>query len=85
MATEEEQLEAARAVKEKAAKLMERFGQVCGVGITRREGVYAVKVNLEVEPSSSDKLPEEIDGVPIVVRVIGSIRKQTPGPSKERD
>ena len=76
MSNDEEQLEAARAAKVKAAKLMEQFGRVCGVGIARRKGVYAVKVNLEEEPHPTDKVPKQIGGVPIVVHVIGRIRKQ---------
>ena len=77
MAKAKEQLEAARAVKEKAAKIMKRFGQVSGIGITRRKGVYAVKVNLEDEPAKGEEIPEQIDGVPLVVCTVGKIRKQT--------
>ena len=74
MPNEKQQLEAARAAKSKAKALFDGIGQVCGVGITRREGVYAVKVNLEEEPAAA--VPTMVDGVPIVVRVIGKIRKQ---------
>ena len=85
MTKADEQLEAARAVKEKASRIMARFGHVCGVGITRREGVYAVQVNLEDEPTHREQIPEQIDGVPVVVRTVGKIRKLTRGRKKERD
>ena len=76
MTTESAQLEAARAVKEKAVKVVGRSARVCGVGITRQGGVYAVKVNVEEEPAERETLPEEIDGVPIFIKVVGKIRKQ---------
>ena len=69
-------LEQARAAKSKAAPLFGRYARVCGVGLTRRKGVYAVKVNLETEPDRGVDLPDEIDGVPVVVQVTGKLRKQ---------
>jgi hypothetical protein len=70
------QLDAARAVKEKARSLFARFAPVIGVGITRQGDSYAVQVNLESEPADRDSLPDRIDDVPIVVRVVGQVRKQ---------
>lgn len=67
-------LEAARAAKTKARTIFARLPCVNGVGLTRRHGSYAVKVNLEAPPD--DKLPQDIDGVPVVFNVIGRIRKQ---------
>ena len=69
------QLQEARAAKEKAKIIFRHLGQVCGIGITRQGDSYAVKVNLETTPAQGLKLPEEIDGVPIVVQVTGPIRK----------
>ena len=66
----------ARAAKKKAAPVFGRFARVCGIGLTRRKGVYTVKVNLESEPDDDAELPEEIDGVPVVVQVMGKLRKQ---------
>ncbi|MEK7795360.1 MAG: hypothetical protein AAB353_12565, partial [Candidatus Hydrogenedentota bacterium] len=48
--------------------------RISGVGITRKDGHYALKVNLEEE--SSVALPEEIEGVAVVVHVVGKVRKQ---------
>ncbi len=67
----------ARAAKKKAAPVFGRFARVCGIGLTHRKGVYAVKVNLETEPDDDAELPEEIDGVPVVVQVMGKLRKQS--------
>ncbi|MCZ6699236.1 MAG: hypothetical protein O7D94_09930 [Planctomycetota bacterium] len=77
MSKDAQQLEAARAVKDKAARVLGQFGLVSGVGITRKDGAYAVKVNLESEPQAAGELPKQIDGVPIVIRVVGRIRKQS--------
>lgn len=69
-------LSEARAVKDKAQRLFRRFGRVCGVGITRQGDSYAVKVNFETLSVEEALLPHTIDGVPVVVHVIGQIRKQ---------
>jgi len=57
--------------------ILEQFGhlgQIVGVGITRHDGDYAVKVNLS-EPLHSDaRLPSALDGVRLVVEVVGSIK-----------
>ena len=69
-------LQAARAAKEKARKLFPKLAHVTGVGITRRKGVYCVKVNLAEEPPPELELPAVIDDVPVVLHVTGRIRKQ---------
>jgi len=76
MARDGGDLERARAAKAEAKRLLARLETVCGVGITRVAGHYAVKVNLETEPDPDAPLPEEIGGVPVVVHVVGRIRKQ---------
>ena len=77
MSEQAQQLEAARAVKVKVKALLDRFGPISAVGITRSAGRYAVKVNFETEPEPWSELPEEVDGVPVVIHVVGQIRKQT--------
>ena len=64
-------LDQARAVKKKAAALAGAAAKVVGVGLTSRAGSFAVKVNLETAAAS--ELPHEVDGVPIVYEVVGSI------------
>lgn len=64
--------EMARAAKIKAAELAGDLAEVVGVGLTRRAGSYAVKVNLKAPTGES--LPGDVDGVPIVYEVVGTIR-----------
>ena len=70
------ELETARLAKSKALEVLPSLCAVRSIGITRRAGRYAVKVNLEEEPESREELPAEIDGVPLVFHVVGKIRKQ---------
>ena len=64
-------LETARAAKKKAMSLLGDLAQLNGVGITRLNEGYGVKVNLTEEPPEGLHLPEEVDGVPIKVEVVG--------------
>jgi hypothetical protein len=50
-------------------------GSVAGVGVTRVDGGYGVKVNLQEQPPPGLTLPEDVDGVPVRVEVVGTIRK----------
>jgi hypothetical protein len=69
-------LEQARAAKSRAMDVFSRAGRVVGVGITKVGGGYAVKVNLsEPLPQGADA-PTVIDGVPISVEVVGTIRSR---------
>lgn len=77
-----DELERARAAKAEALRVFGRVATVCGVGITRVAGHYAVKVNLECAPDPDSQLPEEIGGVPVVVHVVGRIRRQRPGAAR---
>ena len=70
------QLEAARAVKERAKEIFSRYGSVNGIGLTRLGECYAVKVNFESEPLDRASLPQNIEGVPVVIQVIGPLHKQ---------
>ncbi len=46
-----------------------------GVGITRQNQVYALKVNLEKTPPESVILPKSLGGVPVVYDIVGKISK----------
>ena len=70
-------LDRAQAAKRAALKRFEKLGTVTGVGITRVEGEYAVKVNLSGALDPSVELPADIDGVPVCVEVTGTIRPRT--------
>ena len=67
-------LEQARAAKSKAATLLARL-PVVGIGITRIGDGYGLKVNLS-ESVADDAMPEQVNGVPIKVEVVGAIRKR---------
>jgi hypothetical protein len=67
-------LDRAQAAKRVALKKFEKLGRVSGVGITRVEGEYAVKVNLTEAIDPSVKMPAEIDGVPVCVEITGPIK-----------
>jgi hypothetical protein len=68
-------LEEARAAKDKAKQL---FTSNVGVGITRVNDGYAVKVNLRNPLLDKENVPTAIDGVPVQFEVVGEIRKQQP-------
>ena len=73
-------LKNARAAKAKVLKAYRSLNNVSGIGLTYQDGGYAVKVNLE-DPAMPGDFPEEIDGVPVVTRVVGKVRKQFAGGS----
>lgn len=68
-------LEQARAAKSRVLDLFARLVPVVGVGVTRVDGGYGVKVNLQAQPPSGVTLPGDVDGVPVRVEVVGTIRK----------
>lgn len=71
---QDEELERARAAKETTTRLARKITGVNGIGITKRRGRYAVKVSIaEARPTG---LPESVDGVPLVIEVVGPVRKQ---------
>jgi hypothetical protein len=71
-------LEQAQGAKSRAAQV---FGDLVGevaVGIMPLEqGRYALKVNLTTPPNEGVTLPDEIEGVPVQVEVVGTIRKRS--------
>ena len=68
-------IEQAHAAKDKAKQL---FRENVGVGITRVDDGYAVKVNLENPMPADESVPTSIDGVPVRIEVVGKIHKQQP-------
>ena len=58
-------LEEARAAKVRAQEVFGRLASVVGVGITRIDGGYGVKVNLSEQPPPGVSLPDAVDGVPV--------------------
>lgn len=69
-------LEQARAAKQRAWEVFAPLCEVVGVGLTRIDDGYGVKVNLRQAPPPSVALPEDVDHVPVRVEVVGSVRKR---------
>jgi hypothetical protein len=68
-------LDEARAAQAKVLATFADDRSVVGVGITRVGEGYAVKLNLQSPPAPDAKLPQDVDGVPVKVEVVGTIRK----------
>ncbi|MDB5290487.1 MAG: hypothetical protein JWL69_1728 [Phycisphaerales bacterium] len=69
-------LDDARAVKGRALEVFGPLAEVVGIGITRIGEGYGLKINLRRPPAPGVNLPEEVDGVPVNVEVVGTIRKR---------
>lgn len=69
-------LEDARSAKQEAKRRVGTTAEVVGVGLTRAKtgGGYAVKVNVKRKPDAP--VPATVQGVPLVVEVVGTIRKR---------
>ncbi len=66
-------IERARAAKAQLLGQLADLRQVNGVGLVRLGQGYAVKINLS-EPLEDEKaMPLEVDGVPVVVDLVGRI------------
>lgn len=70
-------LEEARAAKQAAQRTFERLGTVAGIGITRSGDGYGLKVNLQRELPAQVEVPKMVEGVPVKVAVVGTIRKRS--------
>lgn len=66
-------LERVRAAKAGVRKTLGKTVDVVGVGVTKSGGGYALKVNVGRMPKDRT-LPQEIDGVPVVFSVVGTVR-----------
>ncbi len=67
-------LDEARAARERARSIFAGRASVVGIGLTRVGDGYGVKVNLGAPPAPDADLPETIDGVPVRIEVVGTIR-----------
>ena len=66
-------IDSARAAKTQVKKALSRLPELAGVGLTRLGSGYAVKVNLQ-KAIVGKQLPTQIDGVPVVVEVVGTVK-----------
>lgn len=74
--SESSALDKARAAKARAHEVFSKLADVVGVGITTIGSEYGLKVNVSSPPPPSNVLPKEVDGVPVVMEVVGKIRKR---------
>lgn len=65
-------LDAARAAKGKLLSMLEGMPELRGAGIAVLDGGYGIKLNLSGTPSCV--IPDEVDGVPVVVSIVGAVR-----------
>jgi hypothetical protein len=71
----DDDLHRARAAKAAAVRLAQGVDAVNGVGVTRSRGRYAVKISLARPVELA--WPAAIDGVPVLVEVVGPVTKRT--------
>ena len=65
-------LERARAAKERLSEQLTGLPELRGIGIAILDGGFGVKVNL-LRAVGEDVVPGEVDGVPVIVDVVGPI------------
>jgi hypothetical protein len=70
-------IEEARLAKERAKQLFRNLAPdgTITFGITRLDGGYGVKVNLQRDLSPGVELPGDVDGVPVKLEITGPARK----------
>lgn len=69
-------IDTARRAKAKALSLFGNLAQVNGIGIGRVDDGYCVKINLSEYPPKTVRLPDNVDGVPVQLEVVGRIAKR---------
>ena len=69
-------LSRARSAKRRLRELLPGDLAVNGIGITQVGEDYAVKLNLAAAPADDRDLPHTVDGVRVVVEVVGAIAKR---------
>jgi len=69
-------LEEARAAKRQALTVFSSLVEVVGVGITRIDEGYGLKINLLENPRPDVRLPEAVDNVPVRTAIVGKVAKR---------
>ena len=69
-------IEQARQAKEQAKATLADLPGLVGIGIGKIGADYAVKVNLRAALPGDAGVPGSIAGVPVIVEVVGEIRKR---------
>ncbi len=66
-------LERAMAAKTRLNELLGESPNICGIGIAALPGGFGIKLNL-LRPPLPGAIPDDIDDVPVIIGVVGSIR-----------
>lgn len=72
-------IDQARQAKERAKTELASLPGVVGIGIGKVGADYAVKVNLREALPHSAGVPDKIAGVPVLLEVVGDLRKRPRG------
>ena len=64
---------AARAAKSVLAESLGADPGIVGIGLSRRESGYVLKVNL-ADAAAARRVPGDVDGVRVVTEVVGTVR-----------
>ena len=72
----ESTLDQARKAKITMKRQLKSLHTVTGIGITRVDRGFGVKVNLSEALAKADSVPAQIEGVPIKIEITGPIRKR---------
>ncbi len=64
---------AARAAKSALTARLSAEPGVVGIGLARRQSNYVVKVDL-ADAAAAERVPHDVDGVPVVTEVVGVVR-----------
>ena len=70
-------LERAQAAKKATLRRFKNVASVTGVGITRVQGEYAVKLNLSEPLDPGVRVPDDVDGVPLKIAITGTVRSRS--------
>jgi hypothetical protein len=68
-------LKRAQAAQDQLVEAVGQHPEVNGVGISRADGGYVLKVNVRTA-AARDDIPAEMDGVTVRVQTVGRIRKR---------
>jgi hypothetical protein len=66
-------LAAAEAAKDRLALQLARLPELRGIGVAVLDQGFGIKVNLSRKPAGAP-VPDDIDGVPVIVDIVGTIR-----------
>ncbi len=64
----------AEQAQDHAEAIFDKYASVVSIGVTQDADGFALRIGLENEPSDRNDLPTEVDGVPVEIDIVGTIR-----------